>query len=161
MSPSTGWATTSYGANAQVFGSCNPTTGVLTAWDAGRKIETITDGSSNTLLFAENYANCGSYSHLWGVQWAPWWPVYEWDQNEGANYCGNPNAGYGVSAMFQVQPNPYQTVCDFGRASSPHTGGMQVAVGDGSVRMLTQSLSPYTWWLANCPVDGQPMPSDW
>jgi prepilin-type N-terminal cleavage/methylation domain-containing protein len=161
MSPPSGWATTSYGVNAQVFGSCDGTTGKLTAWDGGRKIETIVDGSSNTILFAEMYANCGQYSHLWGVWWNNWFPVYEWDQAEGGNYCGNPNAGYGSSAMFQIQPNPYQSACDFGRASSAHTGGMQVALGDGSIRMVSQSLSPYTWWLANCPIDGQPMPSDW
>lgn len=161
QSPPTGWATTSYGVNAQVFGICNPTSGVLTGWDASRKIETISDGSSNTILFAENYANCGSVSHLWGVQWGPWWPVYQWDQNENANYCGNPNAGFGVSSMFQIQPNPYQTVCDYGRASTPHTSVMMVGLGDGSVRNLSSGVSPYTWWLANCPTDGQPMPSDW
>jgi prepilin-type N-terminal cleavage/methylation domain-containing protein len=168
ISPDTGWATSSYGVNAQVFGNADATTGLLTAWDAGRKIETITDGSSNTILFAEMYANCGTTSggytasHLWGVQWDPWWPVYEWQLNQGdGSYCGNPNAGYGANAMFQTQPNPWQTACDWRRASSPHTGGMEVALGDGSVRSLAPSVSPYTWWLANCPGDGQPMPSDW
>jgi hypothetical protein len=143
-----------------VFGACDGTTGHRQAWDAGRKIETIVDGSSNTILFAEMYANCGQYSHLCGVQWDSWWPIYEWDMYS-QNYTGNPNAGYGSKAMFQLQPNPYQTVCDYGRASSGHTAVMQVALGDGSVRGLTGSVSPYTWWLAHCPIDGQPMPSDW
>jgi prepilin-type N-terminal cleavage/methylation domain-containing protein len=155
------WATTSYGVNAQVFGVCNPISGQLQQWDAGRKLITITDGTSNTILLTEMYANCGGYSHLWGVQWNYWWPVYEWDQSGGGSYCGNPYAGYGSNAMFVIGPNPYQSNCDYNRATSPHTGVILAALGDGSVRTLSSALSPYTWWLANCPIDGQPMPSDW
>ena len=167
VSPPTGWGTSSYGVNAQVFGNCNQN-GQLQGWDGGRKIETILDGSSNTILFSEKYANCGKdptgsqnpTSNLWGVQWAPWYPIFQCDQTESST----PQASYvgtGANAMFQIQPSPYQTVCDPYRASGPHTGVILACLGDGSVRALSSSMSPTTWWLACCPDDGQPMPSDW
>jgi hypothetical protein len=65
----------------------------------------------------------------------------------------------GPGAMFQVVPTPSQ--CNQFLASSSHTAGMNVGVGDGSVRFLAQGLSPNTWWLACLPNDGLPMPSDW
>jgi prepilin-type N-terminal cleavage/methylation domain-containing protein len=162
------WATCSYASNAQVFGSTNQN-GLLQAWDAGRKIETIADGSSNTILFSEKYSNCGKdptgsqnpTSNLWGVQWAPWFPIFMCDLTTSDGKSHPEYVGTGASAMFQLQPNPYQSVCDPYRASGPHTGGILVTLGDGSVRMCSKSMSPNTWWLACNPSDGQPMPSDW
>jgi prepilin-type N-terminal cleavage/methylation domain-containing protein len=160
MSPNTGWAVTCYGANAQVFGSCN-LNGNLVAWDAAQKIENIQDGSSVTILFAEKASNCPqsalgyNTSSLWGVQWAPWYPIFQCDQTGGgASYAGNQPNG-----MFQIQPDP--VACDPYRASTPHSSGMQVVLGDGSVRNLSVDISQTTWWYACCPIDGQPMPSDW
>jgi type II secretory pathway pseudopilin PulG len=160
------WATCSYGANAQVFGQTTAT-GQLTNWDGGRKIETITDGSSNTILFADKYGACTNPNapntnstaggSLWGVAWAPWWPVFQCDQTGGGTaYIGNQ-----ATAMFQLQPNPWTTVCDPYRASSPHSATLQVTLGDGSLRGLSSGVSINTWWLACYPSDGFPMPSDW
>jgi hypothetical protein len=38
---------------------------------------------------------------------------------------------------------------------------MQVSLGDGSVRNVSAGVSAHTWYLANNPRDGIPMPSDW
>jgi prepilin-type N-terminal cleavage/methylation domain-containing protein len=158
------WGTCSYGANAQVFGLTNPS-GNLTGWDGGRKIETIMDGSSNTILFADKYGACtggpnnsgSSGGSLWGVAWSPWWPIFQCDQTGG----GSSYVGSGANAYFQLQPNPWQTVCDPFRASTPHTAVLQATLGDGSVRGLGTTVSATTWWLACYPNDGQPMPADW
>jgi len=154
--PANPWGTTSYGANAQLFATTNPN-GNLTGWDGSRKVETIQDGSSNTIFFAEKYANCGGYSSLWGVQWGNWYPIFQCDQTGG----GGAYVGTNANAMFQSQPNPYQSVCDPFRASGPHTAGILVGMGDGSIRMCNSSMSITTWWLACYPSDGLPMPSDW
>jgi hypothetical protein len=38
---------------------------------------------------------------------------------------------------------------------------MNVALGDGSVRGLSASLSPQTWWFAVTPTGGEQLGSDW
>jgi prepilin-type N-terminal cleavage/methylation domain-containing protein len=161
--PTNGYGYSSYAANAQVFGSANGSNGQLTAWDGGRKIETIADGSSNTILFTEKYGNCANSSASGGNEWgsvsAGYMPTFQNNQNGGNSYAGPPSNS--PNAMFMIQPNPYQTVCDPYRASGAHTNTILVALGDGSVRGLSTGISPTTWWYACCPIDGQPMPSDW
>jgi hypothetical protein len=66
----------------------------------------------------------------------------------------------GTAAMFQVQPD-YQLSCDYTRASSPHTAGINVALGDGSVRFVAGGINSATWWLSLVPNDGNALPSDW
>jgi prepilin-type N-terminal cleavage/methylation domain-containing protein len=151
-------ATCSYAANTQVFAPTNASGQVTntSTWDAGRKIETIADGSSNTILYAEKYSACGSGGSLWGNIWPPDLAIYEWDEPGNGTYAGPSSI-----ALFQIQPNPWQTNCDPLRSSSPHTGVIQVALGDGSVKAIAASISATTWWLANYPSDGLPMPSDW
>ena len=162
VSTNTGWGTTSYGINAQVFGSAN-LNGTLTAWDAGRKIENIPDGSSNTIMITDKYANCaaslvnggGQTSNLWGVQWSPWYPIFQCDQTGGgSSYVGNQPNG-----MFQSLPSP--TVCDPYRASTPHSSGIQVILADGSARLVSNNVSQTTWWYACCPIDGVALGTDW
>jgi prepilin-type processing-associated H-X9-DG protein len=60
----------------------------------------------------------------------------------------------------QFKPNP-QLNCDPTRPSTMHTGGINAAMGDGSVRFINSAISPTTWFLASVPNDGLPMPSDW
>jgi len=137
-----GWAVGNYVANWQVFAPSgnNAATASIPA--------TIPDGTSNTLLFAEKIARCQGYSPLWGHG--------SWDYNWMPAFT-NVEAGSGVG--FQVTPQPSQ--CDRFRASSSHTAGMNVALGDGSIRFLAQGMSTNTFWLAVLPNDGLPMPSDW
>ena len=67
----------------------------------------------------------------------------------------------GPASKFQIAPDPYQDNCDPQRAASPHTNVMNVALGDGSVRGLSASLSPQTWWFAVTPTGGEQLGSDW
>jgi hypothetical protein len=66
-----------------------------------------------------------------------------------------------VNGYFLLQPNPWQSACQLNNASTGHTGGIMAGLGDGSVRMCAQGLSPTTWWMAMVPEDGLPMASDW
>jgi type II secretory pathway pseudopilin PulG len=150
------YATSSYAANTQVFAATNASGQATNLLDGGRKIETITEGSSNTILYAEKYGTCGSGGSLWGNIWPPDLAIYEWDATGNGTYAGPVS-----TALFQVQPSPWQSNCDPYRASSPHPGIIQVALGDGSVRAVAASISTNTWWLANYPTDGLPMPTDW
>lgn len=63
-------------------------------------------------------------------------------------------------SKFQVQPRPYNGNCDPTVASSPHSGGMQAAMADGSVRFLSSSITLYTWWYLCTPSGGEVLPVD-
>jgi len=71
-----------------------------------------------------------------------------------------PMFGYnGNYNVFQQQPT--QATALAGYTQSPHTGSMNAALGDGSVRTVTASMQQITWQYAIIPDDGNPMPSDW
>jgi prepilin-type N-terminal cleavage/methylation domain-containing protein/prepilin-type processing-associated H-X9-DG protein len=126
---------------------------------------TFVDGLSNTIFFGETYGSCGSSgspdssssaASLWADSTTPW----------RAMFCHNTtsrsieNAGYTVCSMFQVQPQMFRT-CDPSRAQSPHSGGMNCLLGDGSVRFITSDIDPAIWAYACDPQDGHPLGADW
>jgi prepilin-type N-terminal cleavage/methylation domain-containing protein len=149
------WGLTSYAANAQVFGITDAS-GNLTGWQGEARIPaTFPDGTSNTILFGEKYARCGIYGSAWD-----WWWFNNWQPT-----IVNTQAGelIGPASKFQVKPNPWQSTsaCDFRRASTGHTGGMMVVLGDASVRPLSEGMSGMTWWWACTPAGGETLGTDW
>jgi prepilin-type processing-associated H-X9-DG protein len=65
---------------------------------------------------------------------------------------------------FEVQPpGPWvnNAACDQRVAQSPHTGGINVALGDGSVRFLSSAMTPDTWWAACTIAGGDVLGTDW
>jgi prepilin-type N-terminal cleavage/methylation domain-containing protein len=167
----------SYACNFFAFGTAASTYPVpkWDWWGSNRIPATFTDGTSNTVLFTEKYARC-EYPPLkqtgGGCTWAhpgtagtasgqSWWPVVMAPDFTKYNAtCYGPNAG----ALFQSQPKSYMgagATCDFSRASSPHTGGIQTCMADGSVRNVSASVSATTWWYAFTPSGGEVLPSDW
>ena len=157
-----GFAASCYGANYYAFGNPNGSSDYYCVQGSNAIPRSFPDGLSNTVFFGEVYASCGSsgsaasaYASLWADSSTPWRPII----------CHNSAAksvspGYAGCFVFQVQPNPFNN-CDPSRAQSGHTSGMNVGMGDGSVRFVAQSISATTWTLACDPRDGLPMPSDW
>jgi prepilin-type N-terminal cleavage/methylation domain-containing protein/prepilin-type processing-associated H-X9-DG protein len=140
-----GWAAGNYVANYQVF--ANPAT-----WDCTRPPRipaSFPDGTSNTIIFTEKLARCSDgYSPLWGHgDWDyNWMPAFQtWIAS-------------GPTALFQVLPT---NNCNHFLASSPHTGGINVGLGDGSVRYLSHTISGNTWWYACTPNGGEMLGPDW
>ncbi|MCI0353056.1 MAG: DUF1559 domain-containing protein [Acidobacteriales bacterium] len=103
----------------------------------------IPDGTSNTLMFAQRYQMCNGHPTAWGYP-----ALYYWA----------PMFGYYSQAKFQVAPK--QEDCDPGLAQALNTSGMQVAMCDGSVRMLNINISGFTWGLLTDPQDGNILPND-
>jgi prepilin-type N-terminal cleavage/methylation domain-containing protein len=140
-----GWAAGNYVANWQVFAD-------VPSWDTSitpRIPASFPDGTSNTILFAEKIARCADgYSPLWGHG--------NWDYNWMPAYMtwldGSATTG------FQVVPGPN---CHHFKASSAHTAGMNVGLGDGSVRFISQGMSPQTFYFASTPKGGETLGSDW
>jgi prepilin-type N-terminal cleavage/methylation domain-containing protein len=158
-----------------------------TVWDGRARIPaTFQDGTSNTIVFAEKYARCNGRGNPGGN----WWmrgvfhggaastldngrndDSYPGDRLSSVFAGGWGNDGTrwltGTASMFQVMPaRPDQTFagggqCDNRLASSPHTAGMNVGLGDGSVRFLSANINPATWWQALTPAGGEVLNSDW
>jgi len=131
----------------------------------------IVDGTSNTIFFTEVYAGVtyqNSDQSLW------WWD-YNSFQTPGASNgdCGGLGFyGTGYPPLIQPKPTYCQTtttpwswggaasVC-MCRAVSPHTGGINAALGDGSVKFVSGNVSQATWFAACTPQTGDILGSDW
>lgn len=121
------------------------------------------DGTSNTILFATRYANNGSASGNGLVNCSAYdAPLGE----DNSAFFGvvpmTETASAASSAGWQLAPSLSQANCHFGAvAHSFGTGGLQIGLGDGSVRTLSPNTSAHTWNLALQPNDGQTLASDW
>jgi prepilin-type processing-associated H-X9-DG protein len=149
------WAISNYAGNFLVFGNPNAST----TEGSARIPASFPDGLSNTILFAERYANCYDGS-------LPWWAGSLWaDSNwyfrpEFCNYTYYTSTPYSPCQPFQVRPR-YDVDCDWLRAQTPHTGGINVCLADGSVRSVSGSISATTWQQACDPRDGAVLGTDW
>jgi prepilin-type N-terminal cleavage/methylation domain-containing protein len=167
-------AGSSYACNFFAFGSATGTYPVTSwNWFGTNTIPgSFPDGLSNTVLFTEKYARCeyppGSTTGG-GTMWAhvnynsgqSWWPVtMAPDYTRYNPNCYGPFAG----ALFQLRPLPFTgtgATCDWTRASTPHSGGIQTLLADGSVRTVARGVSFTTWWAAFTPAGGETLGSDW
>jgi prepilin-type N-terminal cleavage/methylation domain-containing protein/prepilin-type processing-associated H-X9-DG protein len=170
-----------YGANFQVFG--NPDAGdTVLNMNGKMAMSRITDGASNTVFFAEKYGTCGHngwptdppgepYNTLWyhNNRFLGFMATFAYGNRAGTT--GYVQQGWvnkqfpytgmvGTSAMFQIQPTSI-TNCNPALTQSIHSGGIQVGMGDGSVRLVSNGVQPATWWAALTPNNGDPMGSDW
>jgi prepilin-type N-terminal cleavage/methylation domain-containing protein/prepilin-type processing-associated H-X9-DG protein len=157
-----GWAKsrTSYAYNGMVFPISYPW-----GWGVGsqRFPASITDGTSQTVFFTEKEVlstGTTNWTPDSGFNYYPdWGPVIA--SVEG----GLPT---GTAAMFVVRPaitcsnSQGRGACARGDvANSPHTGGINAGMGDGSVRFVAQGVSATTWWSALTPNYGDILGSDW
>jgi prepilin-type N-terminal cleavage/methylation domain-containing protein/prepilin-type processing-associated H-X9-DG protein len=164
---------TSYGFNALTFGAFkyntaagSPPPVTITSLNGKNQLPlSIPDGLSNTVLFTDKYAACAYYDasntkHGGGTWWGTYGGQDTWISTSNTNTPAIAMVTTGLSAMFQVLPDQ-DLACDYTRAASPHEGGINVALGDGSVRFVAENISPQTWWLTLLPNDGLSLPSDW
>jgi prepilin-type N-terminal cleavage/methylation domain-containing protein len=154
------YGVTGYAANYQSLGYfLNDATNNI------MRITGVTDGLSNTIFMAEKTTVCQnavydnnaygdpSYYNIWAygrTAWAEWNPVFAYQVT-------------GPASKFQVQPifqGPAAN-CDPRYASAPRSAGILTGLGDGSVRLVSASISPNTWWAACTPTGGEVLGSDW
>jgi prepilin-type N-terminal cleavage/methylation domain-containing protein/prepilin-type processing-associated H-X9-DG protein len=177
----------SYAGNFLVFGGFQnantvpSVTNGATVWDGRAHIpSSFADGTSNTILLAEKYSRCD------GINWSggTWWArgiLHGASAMTGSTDDSFPGDGLsavfgggigidgtvwfqGTASLFQVRPLPFlggTGPCDPRLASSPHSGGMNVALADGSTRFLAENMNPQTWAWALTPSGEEVMPSDW
>jgi hypothetical protein len=56
---------------------------------------------------------------------------------------------------FQVSVD-WNFACDFERGQALHNDGMNISLGDASVRMVNASIDPIAWGRLCDPRDGEP-----
>jgi prepilin-type N-terminal cleavage/methylation domain-containing protein len=154
---------TNYAANYLLLGNTNtlvqdnynPNAPVSSRYTIGN----VPDGASNTVLLGEKntqfsmWAGPVSYEPIYGA-------TFGCILNSAAAY---PYSYWGPYTANAQQPpaNTKPGNWDFQRPSSIHPGGMVTAMTDGSVRTVSYSVSPQTWFSAISPDDGNPLGSDW
>ena len=145
-----GYAITSYSFNGQVFGDdCTPP----------RLTSSFPDGTSNTAFAFERYAICGSAGDVrtWGNG------AGVDGHNENVYYAGgNPGVAWvnaNVTAVFQVRPTFAQCLSTTHDTSTPHDV-MNVLLGDGSVRGVSNGISLATWQAVITPAGGESLGLD-
>jgi prepilin-type N-terminal cleavage/methylation domain-containing protein len=114
----------------------------------------ITDGTSNTIFYTELEFYCYGISS----------PQSPWNEiREASNFINNVDGGGGwpIGAACYPQFAPIVGNCNSSLPASGHTGGIVVALGDGSARMVAQGISSTTWGAALSPASGDLLGPDW
>jgi prepilin-type N-terminal cleavage/methylation domain-containing protein/prepilin-type processing-associated H-X9-DG protein len=165
ITASTGWAVGSYAYNGIIFKSSSV--------DLPRMSRTFIDGTSQTIVVTEQYAGASppfpvGFNSLW------WWDYNSFQTplgNDGD--CGSSGfSGVNYLPLFQP-PISYCTTNTVSlswtggvsacmcRAVSPHAGAINAALADGSVRIISPSISGRAFYAACTPDGGDSFGSDW
>src|SRR5262249_35550297 len=126
-----------YAANYQVFGGY------------ARIPASFPDGTSATMLFTKRFGNCTPRVRIYWPDGnaGPNEPVCYWDATTQA---GNPPR----YKLFQPLSAAI-AACDPTTTQAPHPGGINVLMGDGSVRVVATGVCPETWSAAVTPAGGE------
>lgn len=168
-------------------GNCNYVGNAQTLTDSARLPASLPDGTSNTILWTEQYARCGilgvrSYMRRGALEVHSSAPRGElvYDSARRASFA-DPASGdvYPVvqgfppvavpqmsifapkytSRTFQVRPALDD--CDPTVPNSPHAEGLTVALADGSIRLLTARTHESTFWALVTPDGGEVIAGEW
>src|SRR5262249_18004773 len=159
------WGISNYAANWLIFGAPGAPSFPAALAGAARLPGSVPDGLSNTIFFTEKHAVCSSKQPLvtGGSLWAhpPAFPntltAYAAVVGFTPALKGLPNFAY--LDLFQLQPTPSH--CNPYQAQTPHAGGIHVALGDGSVRVVHPHVTLATWQAAFTPNGGESFGPDW
>jgi prepilin-type N-terminal cleavage/methylation domain-containing protein len=159
-------ATSNYALNLALFGAGGTfnVKGAAPPYTIG----TIPDGTSNTIMMVETSGCFPGFPAVDPQTGTPEnfmsWPYPAYPNTMGP-YWPNPDElpgqvhHTGSFPLPQIGVNPQKA--DPNLCQSYHTGVMNVALMDGSVRTVSAGLSLATWSNALDPDDGQVLGSDW
>ena len=149
-------AACSYAANAQLF------------FD-GPRFTSITDGTSNTIAFAEHYAQCQGENFSWTI-------AHDFISGHRATFAetdkmgfpvapdvypvtkGNPPVSYASVGGWTFQAGPPVDKCAAWVAQSSNPAGMEIALADGSVRLINPAIAETVYWALVTPRGGEVIP---
>jgi prepilin-type N-terminal cleavage/methylation domain-containing protein len=153
----------SYKTNGLAF--CTPSDPPATnqsSWQGPRLPASFSDGTSNTVGFAEAYGHVPAMTG--DSQWFATMnngSCANGGRCNGPVYFVAPGPGYTAPPFYNGPPQNLTNYSDLIKPDVLNPGGVQVAMMDGSCRMVNLNVSPQTWFYANHPSDGQTLGSDW
>jgi len=130
-----------------------------------RPIADITDGTSNTLCVSEVVANPHTGSDYRGFSWwggGAGFVTYQTPNNRAATDVMT-GAGCGpvpVGTLYPCTTTSTSTLPRMQLVRSRHTGGVNAALCDGSVRFVTSGVTPAAWMAAGSMANGETIPLD-
>ena len=142
----------SYAANIQALGHWYMT---QPSYKTHPTLESMTDGSSNTVVFAERLGGAppGCRTAWFGViPVCPWNPFFAENDNTAGPWQPN---------ILPPEDSPSPEDANAWTVQSGHPGTLNVLLGDGSVRAISPMISLQTWTNAVLPNDGHTLGSDW
>jgi hypothetical protein len=165
------WGLSCYSYNLVLFGSGGAVTSL--GQSCGYTIANIPDGTSNTLGLGEQIgcypASFGASGYSGSEAYNTWaWPAVGTNGLAGGATYGpySPDlayvpggALYGTNFPLPQSGNP-RTIATT-TFSSTHTGIINAAMMDGSVRTISTGISQNNWNLALDPADGLVFDSSW
>jgi len=123
---------------------------------------TFTDGTSNTVVFACRYANSGTAGPGMNNNFSQYDRAVADTAFPAFGASALASSPTSISVGWQLAPTLSQVQPGYGvAAQSFGTGGLQIGLGDGSVRSVSPSISSNTWNDAVQPNDGVVLGSDW
>jgi prepilin-type processing-associated H-X9-DG protein len=151
------FARTNYAYNFQVFAKPDGSVADMADGWADRKwcnaltLPGASDGTSNTVAFAERWASC---------------PVSASDRTEQASLWGAMPYQYPMHPVFHgAQGRPVTGTtpanCDVRRVAALTAGGCNIAMLDGSVRSVSGSIDDATWRAVTTPLGGEVLSGNW
>jgi prepilin-type N-terminal cleavage/methylation domain-containing protein/prepilin-type processing-associated H-X9-DG protein len=144
------------------------------------RLNSITDGTSHTILFAEQYSMCDAFIHTWidigplGAH-APSFPMVELFTSGSPPVTSTPYRPYylqirpcavfrpgggGIPTEQELKACGSQPLCDMTVVQTAHFKGMNTLMADGSVRNTPATMPPELFWGSVTPNKGEVVP-DW
>jgi prepilin-type N-terminal cleavage/methylation domain-containing protein len=140
------WSATSYAFNYQMFARRNSPYTDTRYWWTSYKLDTIPDGTSQSIAFAEKMMMCPASSRgnlLFHGGWTPSQaPMFN-----------------GISVGTKFQTGVTQQNCNMDVAHAFTASGINVSMADGSVRGLSPGIDATAWTRLADPGDGQVVPN--
>jgi len=137
--------------------SGGPNTNYVYVGVKGTMTQVFTDGTSNTLLYSEHVAGCGSSGY------SPWYSALGWNQSYYKVDYGPGSYQYtSSSGVTGIKVGTTYSVCGSYYSSYllSTSNTLQIALGDGTVRSLNPNINQTALSSLLDPGDGQPLPGD-